>query len=390
MKKLLIIDDNDTDLQSMAALLAETYAISTCTSNIEAARLLDIEKFDFIILDLSKKPESSIVSIISSIHGLSSSTPLLCIGAAIQASIIVLAIKAGAHDFMEKPFTANNLKAKLLLAAYPTDLREKATDYNYNAHKIPAIIGSSTIISTICETIRLFAKHDASVLILGESGTGKELAASEIHRHSKRSDKSFVPVDCASIPEHLAESYLFGTEFGAYTGSTRRKGFFEAAESGSLFLDELGVLALPIQAKLLRVLETRTGSRMGSLHLHNYDVRLISATNAANLNDSGQFRRDLLQRINTLVLEMPPLRAHLEDIPEIAIFFLAKFDSRKVISGPAMQKLHEWHWPGNVRELKNVIEKAVVFSDARDTILDSDIHTDTTPRWGVMQQSLHL
>ncbi len=397
---MLIIDKDEHELQCTAALLADTYAISCCSSAEDAYTLLQTTKFDSIILDLSKNPENYILGSIKALLKASSKALLLCIGFSIPASVIVSVLKNGAGDFVEKPFTAVNLRAKLLSllqdcrpaepSGFPIDLFEKSIQYGKHNAVPQAFLGHSKIIVDICELISCFAKHEGSVLILGESGTGKELAAGEIHRQSKRSRKPFVPADCASIPEHLAESYLFGTELGAYTGATRRKGFFEAAEGGSLFLDELGELALPIQAKLLRVLETRSGSRMGTLQLTSYDVRLISATSSPILNDSGRFRRDLLQRIDTLLLEMPPLRVHAEDIPEMAISFLARIDNTKILTSLAIQKLCEWHWPGNVRELKNVIERAAVLSESRDSIQAADINTKLALRWGGMQQCLNL
>jgi transcriptional regulator with PAS, ATPase and Fis domain len=242
----------------------------------------------------------------------------------------------------------------------------------------------------MCEVrkkISLFARFDASVLILGESGTGKELAAAAIHRASGRAAKNFIPLDCASIPETLAESRLFGTVKGAYTDASDSPGVFEAAAGGTLFLDEIGELQLGVQSKLLRVLESRKASRLGSVAEASYNVRILSATDANLYDEPLRFRRELLHRLNTLVLALPPLRSHPEDIPLIAREYLRLEMPDKILHPDAIKKLCSWCWPGNVRELRNTLFRAAVYADRRSEIVAKDIETLGDSAWGGMQRS---
>ena len=242
-----------------------------------------------------------------------------------------------------------------------------------NARKL---LGDCPALRDVAARITLYAKNDAPVLILGESGTGKELAAAAIHRASRRRMKRFLPVDCAAIPETLAESTLFGTVKGAYTDAKETRGAFESACGGTLFLDEIGELSLSTQAKFLRTLETSSGSRVGSIDTVAYDVRILSATNATLSGDRRRFRPELMHRIDTLVLRMPALRDHKGDIPVLTESFLAEFSPGKRLNGAALSKLMTWDWPGNVRELRNVVRRAGVLSGPRDEISPVDIEVD--------------
>ncbi|GAB1431391.1 sigma-54 dependent transcriptional regulator [Spirochaetota bacterium] len=239
----------------------------------------------------------------------------------------------------------------------------------------PDIIGSGQLFDKLRERINLYAGSSAPVLILGESGTGKELAASAIHKYSGRNSKKYIPIDCAAMPKELVESNLFGTTRGAYTDATDKKGAFEAAKGGTVFLDEIAELQQEMQAKFLRVLESKKGCRLGSHEQHSYDFRLVSATNS-NLYGNKNFRPELLHRINTLVLRMPPLREHKCDIADLADLFIHKSGKTKEMDVQALKKLESWDWPGNVRELRNIVKRAIVLSAKEKVIRSSHIEID--------------
>ncbi|MFQ6043523.1 MAG: sigma-54-dependent transcriptional regulator, partial [Candidatus Poribacteria bacterium] len=287
----------------------------------------------------------------------------------------------GAFDYLPKPFTAAQLRSVVerglkqrQLATENRNLRQQLEE----RYCFDKIIGNSDAILKTLETAEKVTKTDASVLITGESGTGKELIARSLHANSQRKSKPFVPVDCASLPEELLESELFGHEKGAFTSAiTTKRGLFEIADGGTLFLDEVGDLPLPIQSKLLRVLQEREFRRVGGTKLLNVDVRIISATNKDLRReiDKGSFREELYYRLNVLSIHLPPLRERRGDVPLLAKHFLqrVKQSNPKPITGilPAAMELLERHsWPGNVRELQNVIERAV--SLAEGTVIEPE------------------
>lgn len=283
---------------------------------------------------------------------------------------------------LDKPY-----RAEALLSAVRAAMAETAVDAvaerpgqrcgpAARATAARRLLGDCPALREVAARIALYATNDAPVLILGESGTGKELAAAAIHRASGRRLKRFLPVDCAAIPETLAESTLFGTVQGAYTDARETKGAFESACGGTLFLDEIGELSLSTQAKFLRTLETGAGSRVGSIDTVAYDVRILSATNATLSGDRRRFRPELMHRIDTLVLTMPALRDHKGDIPALADSFLSEFNPGKRLNGASLSKLQGWDWPGNVRELRNVVRRAGVLSGERDDITPADVELD--------------
>jgi two-component system response regulator AtoC len=286
----------------------------------------------------------------------------------------VEAVKEGAFDYIPKPFSADQLQLVIeraltqrRLLEENRRLREQLTD----TYRFESIVGRSRPMVQVYDLIKKVASSEANILILGESGTGKELIARCIHANSPRAARAFVPVDCASLPEHLLESELFGHEKGAFTGAvTMRRGLFEEADGGTSFLDEVGDIPLQLQAKLLRVLQERQVRRVGGNRFIDVDVRVISAThqNLGDMVQEGRFREDLYYRLNVISLPLPPLRDRPGDIPILAYHFLRKYAAQsgkeiKGISPETLELLEAYPWAGNVRELQNVMERAVVLAE---------------------------
>lgn len=297
-----------------------------------------------------------------------------------DVELAVKAMREGAADFIQKSWDEEKILSSVLNALKIreskieiTSLKNKQkhlsekTSANYDL-----CIGKSPAMQKVFATIEKVAKTDANILILGENGTGKEVIAREIHRQSSRSSEIFVTVDLASLPESLFESELFGYKKGAFTDAKEDKpGRFEIASGGTLFLDEIGNLSLPMQSKILSALQNREVTPLGSSRKVAFDVRLISATNSPlyTMADDKTFREDLLYRINTIQIELPPLRDRKEDIPSLVIFFLKKYCDKyrktcNSVNPQAMDKLVQYGWPGNVRELSHIMEKAVILSDS--------------------------
>ena len=304
----------------------------------------------------------------------------------------VEAMKAGAGDYVLKPFPLEELRlviekelANAGLRRQNQSLREALRE----RYDFPNIIGRSLRMQEVLALVMRAAPANSTVLIGGESGVGKDLIARALHEHSRRAQGPFVKINSTAIPESLLESELFGYEKGAFTGAMRSKpGKFELADQGTLFLDEIGDIPLAIQVKLLRVLQERSFERLGGTRTLTVDVRLIAATNR-NLRaalEEGTFREDLYYRLNVVPIDLPPLRAHKDDIPELAEHFLARFAAAqgKAIAGlapAAIERLMQFDWPGNVRELENVIERAVTLSDGpRLTAADIQLEIVPPPR----------
>jgi two-component system nitrogen regulation response regulator GlnG len=385
MKTVLIIDRHEDDRTAMQALLATRYKVFSCGSLMEASRLTMNSRPIAIVLDVDS-------TLINGIHDPTGTA------AAIepQAGVICSARSDSTADnagwsktchYLKKPYRAESLYSIIRLAAAeslvesvaesPIPVQRYRTSGARADHRL---IGDCPALRNIAHRIALYARSDAPVLILGESGTGKELAAAAIHRASQRCHGKFIPVDCASLPESLAESTLFGTVKGAYTDAVEKKGAFESAHGGTVFLDEIGELSFSVQAKFLRTLESSSGSRVGSVEQVPYNIRLLSATNAPLFGDRKRFRPELLHRIDTLVLEMPALREHKQDIPVLILAFLQEFSPDKQMTDKAVLKLMDWDWPGNVRELRNVVRRATVISGTNDEITHVDIEIGSASR----------
>ncbi len=410
MKNLFIIDSNERDCLTAKTLLAGRYSLSCFGSAADAFRAGLDRKPELVLMDMASASAGGLLNPVEAFISAEYHPGMVCVHSRPDLPSIVASIRQGASEFLEKPFTNRLLTKALGMAAADRHERlsspasgrhlpKKERHHSFTHFQLvqpdkadhPAtdgsLLGDSALMCEVRKKISLFARFDASVLILGESGTGKELAAAAIHRASARAAKNFIPLDCASIPETLAESRLFGTVKGAYTDASDSPGVFETAAGGTLFLDEIGELHLGVQSKLLRVLESRKASRLGSVAEASYNVRILSATDANLYDEPQRFRRELLHRLNTLVLTLPPLRSHPEDIALIAREYLRLELPDKILHPDAIKKLCSWRWPGNVRELRNTLFRAAVYADRRSEILAKDIETLGDSAWGGMQKS---
>ena len=366
MLKILDIGRDSREALSLASVLAGDYSVIPCPDPDLALERIEGEAPSAILLDLDGQGDEGL-SLLGRLAGLAADTPIIAMSSEACPRRVVRAIRLGAADYIAKPIELAELKAALRSIIAP-----------------PArspFLGSGPAIRKALSLIESYARFDFPVLILGESGTGKDLAAQAIHAASRRASGAMVARNCAAFPEALIESELFGAASGAFTGAVERPGAFELAKGGTLFLDEIGEACLPVQAKLLRVLESGELWRLGDRRSRRIDIRLVCAT-SRDLKAAvaaGQFREDLLYRIDTLIVELPPLRARREDIPELADHFVRRAAGpRKGFSAAAYAKLKAADWPGNVRQLKNAVHRALVLSGDRETIGEEDI----VPDWG--------
>ena len=381
--KILIVDDNEDLLKAAKMHLKRHFSQVDIEKNPEAIpSLMNNEDYDVILLDMNFTKDVSSGSEgyywLERILQLDPSAVVVLITAYGDIQMAVKAIKAGATDFVVKPWENEKLLATLYSAMRLRESRDVIENLKIKNQEInqvlndrySEIIGQSAAMQKIFQTIDRVAKTDANVLILGENGTGKELIARAIHRISSRKNENFASVDLGSITETLFESELFGHKKGSFTDAKEdRAGRFEMANHGTLFLDEIGNLSMPLQAKLLTVLQNRKVSRVGSNKDTPIDIRLICATNMPlyEMVKENRFRQDLLYRINTIEIEIPPLRERFEDIPLLANHFLkhyaGKYDKIVTkISEAAMSRMHKHPWPGNIRELQHAIERAIILS----------------------------
>lgn len=382
--KLLVVDDNEEILIAVEMLLNPYFQkIATVKNPNTVPSILSKELYDIIILDMNFKAGINTgnegIYWLNQILQVDPEAIVVFITAYGDMELAVKAIRQGATDFIPKPWddekfitTIQNAYQLRKSKKEITTLKDKQKHLLGDIFKqFPEIIGKSKVMEGVFSTIKKVAKTDANVLITGENGTGKELIAREVHKKSNRSDEVFVSVDISALPDSLFESELFGFVKGAFTDAkTDKPGRFEIAEGGTLFLDEIGNLSLTAQSKLLTVLQNREINRLGATYKIPIDVRLVCATNK-NLNElvtKGEFREDLLYRINTIQIELPPLRDRKEDIPLLIDFFKDKYEKKYKkepfkVQDSALKKLHEYHWPGNIRELQHAVEKAVILSD---------------------------
>ncbi|MBL7846097.1 MAG: sigma-54-dependent Fis family transcriptional regulator [Cyclobacteriaceae bacterium] len=383
--KILIVDDNEDLLKAAKMYLKRYFAQVDIEKNPEAIpSLLSNEDYDVILLDMNFTKDVSSGSEgyywLEKILQIDPSAVVVLITAYGDVQMAVKAIKAGATDFVLKPWENEKLLATLYSSMRLRETRDEVETLKIKNQEINQainnkyleIIGQSGAMQRIFQTIDRVAHTDANVLILGENGTGKELVARAIHRNSPRGNETFVSVDLGSITETLFESELFGHKKGSFTDAKEdRPGRFELANRGTLFLDEIGNLSMPLQAKLLTVLQNRKVSRVGSNKDTPIDIRLICATNLPlyDMVKENRFRQDLLYRINTIEIEIPPLRERMEDIPLLSAHFLKHYAdkySKSVtkISEAAMSRMSKHPWPGNIRELQHAIERAVILSNS--------------------------
>lgn len=373
---ILIVDDNKSVLASLELLLETAYGkILTASNPNQITSLLTTTAVDVVILDMNFSSGinngNEGLYWLSQIRTLSPSLPVIMLTAYGDVELAVKALKNGAADFLLKPWD-NKLLLEKVKEAYRRNRSKNAGQVTKEKKDgIEMIVGHSPVMLQLMKVVTKVARTDANILITGENGTGKEMLAREIHRLSSRSSHSMLSVDMGAISESLFESELFGHERGAFTDAHEsRPGKFEAANGSSLFLDEIGNLPLSLQAKLLTVLQSRNVMRLGSNKVTPVDIRLISATNKdiPEMVEQGEFREDLFYRINTIHLEIPPLRERGDDILFFIDIFLRRFAAKYQRQDIRMHdltidKLRDYHWPGNIRELQHAIEKAVILCE---------------------------
>lgn len=378
-RRILVIDDEIDMLETSGRLLRRLgYECTTLHDSSRVAEVLAGVQPEIILSDLVMPKLSGIEVLQAARKILPDSLVIIMTGFATVESA-VKAIKEGAFDYLPKPFTFDQLEVtvkraeeKLNLKAENQILRSQLEEkYHFDN-----IIGAGGGLQQVVETIRKISPSDANILVLGESGTGKELIARSIHANSRRKHGPFVAVNCASLPNNLLESELFGHEKGAFTGAhVSKAGLMELADKGTLFLDEIGEMSRELQAKLLRALELRSFRRVGGTKEVQVDMRILAATNL-DLEEAtvkGEFREDLYYRLNVITIHLPALRERAQDIPLLALHFLQDFAERAgkpicSISPGAMDLLQRYAWPGNVRELKNIIERAVALCETKEIV----------------------
>jgi len=396
----IVIADDDEPIRDWLrdVLELEGASIRLAASGKEALASIEADEPDVVICDV-RMPLLDGMAVLQQLRAKGVDMPVLMITAQPSSTKTIEAMQLGAYDYISKPFDADEILhtvqralAHRRLTRLVADLQSKDQDKDKDARDI--LIGSSAAMQQVYKLVGRVASSDATVLITGESGTGKELVAQVLHRSSNRRDGPFVAVNCAALPETLLESELFGHEKGAFTGAVvQRKGRFEQAAKGTIFLDEIGEISQATQKKMLRVLQERTFERVGGNAPIKADVRIIAATNRDLLEEArnGSFREDLYYRLNVVNVHMPPLRDRTDDITPLVDHFLQKHrfsgDKPSRIAESAMQQLMEHEWPGNVRQLENTVERAVVLAQggmigpehlllsdnmsAREQILDS-------------------
>lgn len=393
--KVLVIDDEVNLRESLAELIAgEGFSVIQAGDGAEALELLrnGPVKPDVIFLDI-RMPKIDGLAVLRYIHEEKlTAAPVIVVSAFGDSSKMIEAMRLGAYDYITKPLDVDEIITTLQRAAQQRLLNQAAEAKrlrqrsDHTSEAVPffssfEMLGSSHLMRDVFKQIGKVAATDATVLIAGESGTGKELVAKAVHNHSVRSRMPFVAVNCGALPENLIEAELFGHERGAFTGAERqKKGRFELAQSGTLFLDEIGELTPAAQVKLLRALQERRFERVGGTETVSVDVRVIAATNQDLKNAVAEkcFREDLYYRLSVIEIHLPPLRARLGDVPQLAEYFLERTISRhrlsaKVLSDEAIRSLLSYDYPGNVRELENMIERAAINAgSSREVLLPSD------------------
>jgi two-component system nitrogen regulation response regulator NtrX len=393
-EEILVVDDEKNIRGSLEGILKdEGYRVRAVATAEELLKLAGQALPDLVILDVWL-PGMDGLQALEELKRLYAELPVIMISGHSTVEAAVKATKLGAYDFIEKPLSLEKtvLAVRNALDRQRLELENRALRQTLEERY--EIVGESPAVQALRVQIQSAAPSHGRVLIRGESGTGKELIARAIHRQSLRKDKPFVEVNCAAIPDELIESELFGHEKGAFTGATtKRRGKFELADAGTIFLDEVGDMSVKTQAKVLRVLQEQTFERVGGTEIITVDVRVIAASNKQLEEEiqRGAFREDLFYRLNVIPFEVPPLRERAEDIPLLANYFLLLFSQeygkrKKTLNRAAMDLLLQHPWPGNVRELRNVMERMVIMVPG-DTILDTDVAPSLRVRPGATPET---
>ena len=373
-QKTILVADDDASIRSLLKqlLVDEGFAVQEASTGLEVVEKVKESSPDLVIMDV-RMPELDGIEALSRLKGSNPKTAVLIMTAFGSSNAAIRAMELGAFDYITKPFELEKISHSVKRVLDYQDLTQEVEvlrDEISSLVQTERIVGNSPAMQEVYKTVGKVAKADATVLITGESGTGKELVAEALHFNSNRRSGPLVKVSCAALPETLLEAELFGHEKGSFTGAmAQRRGRFEMADKGTIFLDEIGEMSVPTQTKLLRVLQERKIERIGSNLSIKVDIRIVCATNKdlQKLVEQNKFRDDLYYRLNVINIHMPPLRERKEDIPSLVEHFLAKHRysataQPAAISEEALRRLMEYNWPGNVRELENVVERAVVLS----------------------------
>jgi len=390
--RVLVVDDEPDMVENLVRILRRAGHRCLSTTDPERAlTLLESERPDLVLTDL-KMPAVDGLAVLRRAHEIDPGLPVVVITAFATIESAVAAIKQGAFDYLPKNFSVDQLTVVVERALRQRRLSQENRNLREQLQTVLGldnVIGRSPAMAQVFELVKKAARSEANILVQGESGTGKELIARAVHANSPRASQPFVPVDCASLPENLLESELFGHEKGAFTGAVKTKpGLMEVASGGTLFLDEIAELSTGLQVKLLRALQERQIRRVGGTGLIDVDVRVVSATNR-DLRDAvtkGQFREELYYRVNVIEIRLPPLRERAGDVRLLAHAFLKRYgqDRVRACDDAALTALEAYRWPGNVRELQNVIERACALAESEQiTRRDLPEHVLTgTPRTG--------
>jgi DNA-binding NtrC family response regulator len=378
MKNILIIDDERSIRNTLKEILEyENNKVEAIESGKQAIELIKKQEFDIVFCDI-KMPEIDGIEVLKEIHSIKPEMPIIMISGHGNIETAVEAIKLGAYDFIQKPLDLNRILVTIKNATEKTELISETKNLKKKIGKNFQMIGNSEQIFKVKEMIEKIAPTDARVLITGSNGTGKEVVANWIYTKSNRANNPFIEVNCAAIPSELIESELFGHEKGAFTSAhIQRKGKFEQANEGTIFLDEVGDMSLSAQAKVLRALQENKITRVGSDKDIKVDVRVIAATNK-NLKqeiENKTFREDLYHRLSVIIINVPDLNDRKDDIPLLISYFISQICEEqgiklKNISSKAIEKLKQYNWTGNIRELRNVIERLVILSSEEITEKD--------------------
>ena len=382
MIRVLIVDDEYQLLEAFKKKLSkEGMEVFTASNGQEAITIIKQETLDIGLFDI-KLPDTDGVELLEKLREIQPTAEVIMLTGYASVDTAIRSMKLGAYDYLTKPVKLSELHTVILKAYEKKQLKDKTIVLEEQLQRVEVhdkFIGESKEMNAVKKAISLVGNSNVPVLILGETGTGKELVARAIHAQSSRAANPFVIINASNLQESILESELFGYKKGAFTGAqTDKVGLLQIANTGTFFVDEVGDMGMPIQSKLLRVLETGAFRKLGDTKEITVDVRFIFATNKVIEEEvkANRFRKDLFYRLNTFVIQVPPLRDRKDDIPILTKYFLEKHarkGSRKAVSRQAMNLLVTYHWPGNVRELANVIERAILISADRSEIIPDDL-----------------